>query len=710
MTIPVARPGWFELADTGINGLPESLCSITLPGKWKFWSPEATNFVSGAVRSFVTSSGTCSLDLGIPVFAKHPKIMMREIYSLPQPPVIAMIESVWEEYERLTHSRDDLAIRKFLLGLDLDKITLTNFQDEFVLHKEQEMIIDLTGKRRLLQKEENSLPLLNEHLIGTTLSQAANNEAVYVKGHPNPDADCIVTSVFEAIRRSKVYSERVCLPWCKSIPREVRKILSSQNTALLSKIKKPKRENDIVLVDCHQTTSDLQMSVRAIIDHHIIKKKFPYYVACSHEVSWSSTIQVYVKILGSGMDLAPEMARILLEATRLEAEPGLLEHMSEIDKIAIQRLESVASCAQDYAFHMSTMVDHAEAEELFYRDYRQTTYGFSVVKTKMSRDYYAIAVANNAKQSLPLTVVKEVTYSGGFEKVVLETILLVCNPAYHDKVFRDALSTVVTIACQRFHSVAAVTTSDGKIVIKDVLYQTPRLLLMPLLEGLVQEHLRFSFASSINKYVALGFYSGSHKVYGQPGGDAYVCTGLSYKDVKKLLQSSNQTTFLSLGDFWKVYSEMAVRGNRIAIHSLQHDQYVELLDTLILDGQTIKSGPNATVDVEIRSARPALIRPSDDHHATGIPLVLHSPDTYGDKSLWRYWSPDCSANVATRGHIFVMNQTSIDLKVRPEEVTQQLTFRPVYADIPDIKFRVELSSHNWVSVIVYPRLFSVYKP
>lgn len=113
------------------------------------------------------------------------------------------------------------------------------------------------------------------------------------------------------------------------------------------------------------------MSVRAIVDHHIIKKKFPYYVASSHEVSWSSTIQVYVKIIGSGFDLRPGMARVLLEATRLEAEPGLLEHVSEIDKTAIQRLESIAENAKDYPFLMSTTIDHAKARELlFYRDYR----------------------------------------------------------------------------------------------------------------------------------------------------------------------------------------------------------------------------------------------------------------------------------------------------------------------------------------------------
>ena len=86
------------------------------------------------------------------------------------------------------------------------------------------------------------------------------------------------------------------------------------------------------------------------------------------------------------------------------------------------------------------------------------------------------------------------------------------------------------------------------------------------------------------------------------------------------------------------------------------------------------------------SAHPALIRPADGDKVTGIPKKIFSPDSYGDSSLWRYWSPDAAENVATRGHIFIMNQSCIDLKVRPNERTANLTFRPIYRDIPDIKW------------------------
>lgn len=135
-------------------------------------------------------------------------------------------------------------------------------------------------------------------------------------------------------------------------------ILGGEASEILASIPKPQRHNSIVLVDCHQTDAEYR------------KEEFPYYVALSHEVSWSSTIQVYVKILGSGMDLSPHMARTLLEATRLEAEPSLMPYMSEIDRLAIARLGSIAGFASTYEYLIGVMIHETEAEELFYRDYR----------------------------------------------------------------------------------------------------------------------------------------------------------------------------------------------------------------------------------------------------------------------------------------------------------------------------------------------------
>jgi hypothetical protein len=78
LNVPVSRPGWFYLDSIGADGLPTAISALPEPGKWKFWTQNDSSFSAAAVRSFVTSSGTCSLDLGIPPFARHPNLMIRE--------------------------------------------------------------------------------------------------------------------------------------------------------------------------------------------------------------------------------------------------------------------------------------------------------------------------------------------------------------------------------------------------------------------------------------------------------------------------------------------------------------------------------------------------------------------------------------------------------------------------------------------------------
>ncbi|KUJ24631.1 DHH phosphoesterase [Mollisia scopiformis] len=689
----LAQPGWFNLDEIDHDGLPTTLSPTNQPGLWKFWSPESTEHVCGAVRSFVTSSGTCSLDLGIPIFAKHPKIMLRECYEKLEPPVPSPLCTIWPKYEKLIHLRDTLSLQRFLKELDISKISISieDYQDDFLYNRGKERLIDLIDKRRLLEREATNLEIIHEAQLLSMLCSPPDDQAFFVIGHARPDADSVVSSVFEAMRRHLVYPNHACLPWSKSIPREVEHILGPEVTGLMSKISPPRRNNSIVLVDCHQADPKYQMGVRAIIDHHILNgKQFPYYMALSHEVSWSTTIQVYVKILGSGLDLSPGMAKTLLEATRLEAEPSLIPRMSETDQLAIARLESIAGygVAATYEELMSIMLNTAEIKELFYKDYRQTSYGFSVIKSNKSNDFGAIAEAKNRTYHLPLTVVKEVVYAEDFSGVCLENISLVINPVFHDKGFKNALQKIVTVACQHFHGKECLFVEGDSITLKDIESQTPRLLLMPLIETIVNEHMRFRYAASINRYISLGFYSGSQEHYGSPGDEAIVKSGLSFFD--------------------KVYREMETGCDSSALKSLQHDRYVKLLDTFISGSNLVTHGTNAPQKVDIQAARPALIRASEADEVTGLPSTLHSPDNYGNNSLWRYWSSDAVENVATRGHIFVMDQTSIDLKVRPDERTKQLTFRPVYKDIPDLKVEVEDDgSGKWVKVNVSPRLFFI---
>ena len=162
------------------------------------------------MRSFVTSSGSYSLNLGIPAFAKHPMIMIRECYKARELEKESPIHSIWNEYEYLTQRKDDIAIREFLASLQVEEqhieSTFNEFandkDNEFVNDKEREMWYDLAGKIRLLAEDFAGLLMIDESMIGKCLSAEPYEQTTFVTGHARPDADAIVSAIFEAVRRS----------------------------------------------------------------------------------------------------------------------------------------------------------------------------------------------------------------------------------------------------------------------------------------------------------------------------------------------------------------------------------------------------------------------------------------------------------------------------------------------------------------------------
>ena len=232
---------------------------------------------------------------------------------------------------------------------------------------------------------------------------------------------------------------------------------------------------------------------------------------------------------------------------------------------------------------------------------------------------------------------------------------------------------------------------------------------MPLIEEVVGEHLKFADSKRLNRFVACGYYSGSTERYGLAGRAAEI-SRLSFRETRLLLSRSRNVDFMSLPQYWMVLDEFGSLNNDHIIKSLRDDENVELLDTIVYNSNRIENNGSQAINVTIQEAALALIRPGECSRHTGLPHHIHSPNKYGGDSLWRHWSPDCDENVATRGHIFVMNQTCIDMKIRPDEKTACLTFRPVYGDIPSIKYSI-LSDPGarWVRLSISPRLYSVFE-
>ncbi|KAI1809389.1 hypothetical protein GGS20DRAFT_572168 [Poronia punctata] len=93
---------------------------------------------------------------------------------------------------------------------------------------------------------------------------------------------------------------------------------------------------------------------------------------------------------------------------------------------------------------------------------------------------------------------------------------------------------------------------------------------------------------------------------------------------------------------------------------------------------------------------------------SGLPPRLKALNNYRDTSSPEIFvSPDQDENFATRGHIFIMDQTCIDLKIARQEKTHNLTFRPVYRDIPALECKIVRDGAPWVKAEIVPRVFSV---
>ncbi|KAK5119408.1 hypothetical protein LTR85_007508 [Meristemomyces frigidus] len=496
--IPVARPGWFDLHDLDERGIPRATCKHPAQDKWKFRSLADPTLQSGAMH-----------------------------------------------YQVALSNKDDVELKKLLLGLRNEELVADSDVDSLIVEKMDEVVADLRGKTRLLRGNFEDLLIMDYDRLISALPTCEDAVETVVHGHAHPDADA------------------VCAAWAESIPPEVAHILGRQLCDLLSHTP-PNADHALVLVDCQQQAC--ANPVKAVIDHHPRGTTYPYYVAQSYETSWSSILQVYIKLLGSGFDLDPVTAKMLAETTILEAEPELMHVMGKIDRLALERLRRISAPMTSYPDLMAMMTESTDRSHQFSSDYKEDDFGFAVVQCRRSQPacFEDLAQANNVLRELPMTIVKQ---------------------------------------------------------------------------------------------------------------------------------------------------ELADRKH--VISSLTDKTYVELLDTYIANGDcaqsTLVNGGQASIKVNISPAKPAQIHPQDCDQSTGLPQRLVSPDAYEDRTLWRYWSPDSERNVATRGHIFVLDRPCIDLKISPEEATRRLTFRPIYKDIPNISYDTMPDKQQWVQLVVRPRLFSIFE-
>jgi hypothetical protein len=101
----------------------------------------------GAMRSFVTLSGTCSLDLGIQAKARHPMAMIRECYPTLKPEESSPIESIWNDYLSVTKRRNDDEIKKFILSQMVESLETNNRTNKLLNERSRKESLILLGTR-----------------------------------------------------------------------------------------------------------------------------------------------------------------------------------------------------------------------------------------------------------------------------------------------------------------------------------------------------------------------------------------------------------------------------------------------------------------------------------------------------------------------------------------------------------------------------------
>ena len=123
------------------------------------------------------------------------------------------------------------------------------------------------------------------------------------------------------------------------------------------------------------------------------------------------------------------------------------------------------------------------------------------------------------------------------------------------------------------------------------------------------------------------------------------------------------------------------------IESLQGSNFVEFLDSKVIDKQYLIDHDKIKKSVKIPLGNPGLIHPKDIDLKTGLPKIVRLPNEYGNKELWRYWQPDSDLVIFCRSYIFLLDQPCLDGKFHPGESFPNLGIRPVVRKViePEVK-------------------------
>lgn len=580
---------------------------------------------------------------------------------------------------------------------------------------------------------------------------------IFVIGHKNPDTDTIVSAIAEAYRNHlQDGKEKVYVPVVqgRKMPDEAKRLLGEKmsNSILLSEEKNYKKVASSgrarwIMVD-HNNNPDIQRFAISIIDHHAPSETaLKQNVAKTLEIVGSTTALIVQKINGFGLDTPKEFARILYGATLMDTENRVESKMTPKDELIMDDLKEAAKVVNDeelYQDLMSFLLNTDNAELLFKRDYKEdwSFFGFAVAKVKRTFDNEGrvlkkdllkrlteLAKRNNTNKNFPLTLIKVVDYKDDNEIINRERIYLIFNKGVFPEFRKTMFDLILAIINHTFKDKASIKKTDKFVEFSGIRDQLSRKKTAPLLEPIVVAFNEYFHSPTTGLYIKRDFLKATQKVK-----DAAKKCGIklswdtekkinniTYGEAMRLLEYLDFTA-MSLKEYWQVLKDAQEICDRQMINHLQSSGFVEFLHTVIEDCEFLIEKPKissiqskykyegVTVVInynykgrkfktQVPDGKPGLIYTKEINLETGLPRIVHSPDIYKDPLVWRYWSPDAEKNVATRGHIFLLKQAALDLKIHLSEALPCLGIRPCCkkVDLPKVEI---IQDKKEISVVV----------
>ncbi|MBW2970684.1 DHH family phosphoesterase, partial [Candidatus Woesearchaeota archaeon] len=654
---PKGRYGWVHPDDFSFEtGLPTKVKHVREigDGTVKYWDTHTIYCEQEgtvAVRSFVTSVGKSSCDLGFPFGVISPKISIREcratlptgvldtavidqakalldkyyaamdsgiLYTRIQPWQEELIDFV-QNHAATLRQADDLAARVIKDDLTDAFGIMSTYA---IASKEHVMASQLKYSAQLLSgitdhgiDDNHFLEFMSTRKSALEDAIESHKSLVFVLGHDNPDTDTVVSAIAEAYRQHLIRGdESVFIPVVpgNSTPKEVVELIGSQlaqqlilSESLLYQQGSKSGRPEWIMVD-HNIGPE-QPNTRAIIDHHqpsdvCKKQQIPKRIL----FAGSTAALVAQRIYGLGIEIPQLLSRYLNGAALMDTENRLEGKMTPLDHLIMDRFSGY------YRGLMRQLISCYDSEELFTRDYKEdwNYFGFAVAKSigildethqSILERLQQLAQENNLAKNLPLTLVKVVDYAQDAETIRRERVYTVFNDTVSPEFINTVFDTIEVVVRSESGVNVQIERGNRSIDYWGVGTQLSRKKLAPVMDLVTKAFNEFFYSPSTGLYFKRDFLRTSSEleaIADSCGVELHTSReGIVVGNpmVLKFLSEHLGQRFATPSEYFRAYFDaLAVNDHRMAAH-LAHSGYLEAFDAAVEDFSYLVEHPDVAL-------------------------------------------------------------------------------------------------------------------